>query len=153
MAEATVAARATLRRGDWGEGVTEVFDLIFSNPPYIGTQEHLPAEVRDHEPGAALFAGSDGFDDYRRIAPQLPGLLAPGGAAILEIGATQASAVTALLEAQGFAVALRHDLGGHGVARGASARERCHEDAIGRMDRTELDRVEEAGHCGQVLLL
>ncbi|PNB52374.1 peptide chain release factor N(5)-glutamine methyltransferase, partial [Pseudomonas sp. FW305-130] len=87
-------------------------DLILSNPPYIGTQEHLPAEVRDHEPGAALFAGSDGLDDYRRIAPQLPRLLAPGGAAILEIGATQAAAVTALLEAQGLAVALRHDLGG-----------------------------------------
>ena len=68
--------------------------------------------MRDHEPGAALFAGSDGLDDYRRIAPQLPRLLAPGGAAILEIGATQAAAVTALLEAQGFAVALRHDLGG-----------------------------------------
>ncbi|MES2020702.1 MAG: peptide chain release factor N(5)-glutamine methyltransferase [Pseudomonadota bacterium] len=107
-----LGARATLRRGDWAEGVTETFDLILSNPPYIGTQEHLPAEVRDHEPGAALFAGSDGLDDYRRIAPQLPRLLAPGGAAILEIGATQAAAVTALLEAQGFAVALRHDLGG-----------------------------------------
>lgn len=107
-----MADRATFQRGDWGGGIPRRFDLILSNPPYIGTGETLPAEVRDHEPGAALFAGSDGLDDYRCIAPQLPGLLAPGGVAILEIGATQAEAVTALLEAQGFVVALRHDLGG-----------------------------------------
>ena len=107
-----LAPRADFQRGDWAHGVAGSFDLILSNPPYIGTAETLPAEVREHEPNVALFAGSDGLDAYRIIAPQFPALLAPGGAAILEIGSTQAPAVTALLEAQGFAVALRHDLSG-----------------------------------------
>jgi len=108
-----LAARATFRSGDWATGVEGRFDLILANPPYIGTHEALPREVRDHEPGGALFAGADGLDDYRRIVPELPRLIAPGGTAILEIGATQADAVSELLVAAGFAVALRRDLAGH----------------------------------------
>ena len=112
--------RARFKLGDWATGLAGQFDLILSNPPYIGTSETLPAEVRKHEPDVALFAGPDGLDAYRVIAPQLPALLAPGGVAILEIGATQAAAVTALLEAEGFAVALRHDLGGNPRALSAT---------------------------------
>jgi release factor glutamine methyltransferase len=104
--------RARFKLGDWATGLDGQFDLILANPPYIGTAEQLPAEVRDHEPASALFAGADGLDDYRRIVPQLPRLIAPGGAAILEIGATQADAVTALLTAQGLSVMRRNDLGG-----------------------------------------
>ena len=74
--------------------------------------ESLPAEVREHEPGAALFAGADGLDDYRVIATQLPRLIAPGGMAAIEIGVTQADAVSALLTAQGLKVAIRRDLAG-----------------------------------------
>lgn len=106
-------ARTRFALGDWTSGVTGSFDLILSNPPYIGTEDTLPAEVRVHEPDIALFAGADGLAAYRIIAPQLPALLAPGGAAILEIGSTQAHAVTALLQAQGFVSALRRDLGGN----------------------------------------
>jgi release factor glutamine methyltransferase len=108
-----LAARARFRLGNWAEGLSDQFDLILCNPPYIGTTEDLPADVRAHEPGAALFAGADGLDDYRIIAPQLRALLAPGGVAILEIGHTQSVPVTALLEAEGFAVALARDLAGN----------------------------------------
>lgn len=108
-----MASRARFARGAWAASVTGQFDLILANPPYIGTGEHLPEEVRAHEPAVALFAGPDGLADYRIIAPQLPALLARRGAAILEIGSTQAAPVGALLEAEGFAVALRHDLGGN----------------------------------------
>lgn len=107
-----VADRAQLRLGDWATGVEGQFDLILSNPPYIGTGEELPPEVRDHEPGTALFAGTDGLDDYRRIAPMLARLIAPGGVACFEIGASQGEQVAALFRAQGFAVAIRQDLGG-----------------------------------------
>ncbi len=69
-------------------------------------------EVGAYEPGAALFAGADGLDAYRRIAPDLPRLLAPGGVACVEIGHTQAAAVTVLLSAQGLSINLRQDLGG-----------------------------------------
>jgi len=107
-----LADRAHFQIGDWGTGLHGQFDLILCNPPYIGTGEELPAEVRAHEPGSALFAGDEGLDDYRVIAPQLRRLLASGGAAIVEIGHMQASAVTGLLEDEGLAVALARDLAG-----------------------------------------
>jgi release factor glutamine methyltransferase len=110
VARLEMTDRVTFRHGDWAAGVAERFDLVLANPPYIGIDEILPDEVRAHEPAGALFAGADGLDAYRIIAPQLPALLAPGGVAILEIGATQAEAVTELLVAQSLAVTLRHDL-------------------------------------------
>jgi release factor glutamine methyltransferase len=107
-----MASRADFVASDWAAGLTQRFDLVLANPPYIGTDEAVPDEVRAYEPAAALFAGPDGLDDYRIIVPQLPALLAPGGAAIVEIGATQAEPVTALLVAHGLAVTPRNDLGG-----------------------------------------
>jgi release factor glutamine methyltransferase len=107
-----LSARTEFRHGDWADGVEERFDLVLANPPYIATAEALPAEVRAFEPARALFAGTDGLDDYRRIAPALPRLLLPGGVACIEIGATQAAAVRAMLEAQGLKTNLHQDLGG-----------------------------------------
>lgn len=104
------AAHAEFRAGGW-DGTGDRFDLILCNPPYIAAEEALAADVRDHEPAAALFAGGDGLDAYRALAPVLPGQLAPGGCACVEIGATQAAAVTALLRAAGLRVAKRLDLG------------------------------------------
>ncbi len=107
-----VAERVDLRRGDWAAGLVGQFDLILCNPPYIGTAEELGPEVRAHEPTSALFAGADGLDDYRRIIPDLPRLLAPGGIAVLEIGWTQGEAVSALMRGAGLDPVLHHDLGG-----------------------------------------
>ncbi|HVF95611.1 MAG TPA: peptide chain release factor N(5)-glutamine methyltransferase [Sphingomonas sp.] len=106
-----MAQRATFALGDWAAGLTGRFDLVLANPPYIGTGEALPAEVREHEPATALYAGTDGLDDYRVLARQLGGLIAPRGVAILEIGHQQAGAVTALLERQGLSAVVRRDLG------------------------------------------
>jgi release factor glutamine methyltransferase len=105
--------RAHFIHGSWASAIVGQFDLILANPPYIATAEQLPSEVHDHEPHAALFAGADGLDDYRILAEQLPALIGPGGAAVIEIGSTQAAPVTALLEAQGLHVALHHDYGGN----------------------------------------
>ncbi len=107
-----LADRARFVCGDWAAALAGSFDCIVTNPPYIGTAEPLSPEVRDYEPGTALFAGPDGLDDYRLLAPELRRLLAPGGAAVVEIGHEQAASVTALLEAEGFAVTLHRDLGG-----------------------------------------
>ena len=104
--------RVGLREAIWAEGLDGRFDLILANPPYIATHEALPAEVSAFEPAEALFAGVDGLGDYRRIAPALPRLLAPGGVACIEIGYRQAEAVSALLRGQGLRIAVRHDLGG-----------------------------------------
>ncbi|MES2097464.1 MAG: peptide chain release factor N(5)-glutamine methyltransferase [Pseudomonadota bacterium] len=106
------ADRATLILGNWADAIQGRFDLILANPPYVATADTLPPEVRDYEPAAALFAGPDGLDDYRIIAAQLPRLLAPGGAAAIEIGSTQANAVSALVAEQGLTAAIRRDLAG-----------------------------------------
>ena len=103
--------RARFVQGDWAAAIESRFDLVVANPPYVEVAADLPDEVR-HEPATALFAGADGLDDYRRLAPALPRLMATGGVVILEIGSTQAAAVTALLEQEGFAVACHADLGG-----------------------------------------
>lgn len=104
--------RTALQQGDWLAGIDGRFDLILCNPPYIGSDEPLDEEVRDHEPAEALFAGTDGLDDYHRIIPRLPAILAPGGFAALEIGWTQAGPVAALVKAAGLTPRVHHDLGG-----------------------------------------
>jgi release factor glutamine methyltransferase len=96
--------RATLVRSDWFTAVTGSFDLIVSNPPYIAATEMagLQPEVRLHEPHLALTDGADGLSCYRIIAAGAGAHLAPGGRLIVEIGPTQASAVSALFRAAGF---------------------------------------------------
>lgn len=105
------AGRAEFRLGDWGEGITERFDLILCNPPYVEAGADLPADVADFEPAPALHAGADGLDSYRVIAPQFARLLAPGGIVCLEIGAGQAAPVAALMAEAGFKTQSRRDLG------------------------------------------
>lgn len=105
-----LAARARFRRGDWGAGLDERFDLILCNPPYVEADAPLPADVAAWEPAEALFAGSDALAAYRRLAPEIRRLLAPGGIACVEIGAGQGRAVRAILEAQGFTISSRSDL-------------------------------------------
>jgi release factor glutamine methyltransferase len=104
--------RAVLRQGNWGEGLDERFDLILCNPPYVEAEAELPLGVAGYEPAEALYAGADGLDDYRRLAPQIARLLAPGGLACVEIGAGQDLAVSALFRASGLRVSTRPDLAG-----------------------------------------
>ena len=111
-----LASRAAMILADWHKpGWADAlgrFELILANPPYVEAAADLAPDVRDHEPAGALFAGVDGLDDYRVLIPQLPGLLAPGGVASVEIGATQADAVTAIADAVGLEATLHHDLAG-----------------------------------------
>jgi release factor glutamine methyltransferase len=100
------------------EGVVEPaqFDLIVSNPPYIGTgeRESLSREVRDHEPHSALFAGEDGMALYPPLIAQAAERLAPGGLLVLELGINQFEAVGDLLDAaRGWTrVSAKQDLAG-----------------------------------------
>ncbi len=98
-------------RAGWTDGLGQ-FDLILANPPYVEDDARLDPDVRDHEPASALFAGPEGLDDYRIIIPQLPELLAETGVAVLEIGATQASAVSEIGRDHGFTATAQKDLGG-----------------------------------------
>jgi release factor glutamine methyltransferase len=100
-------ARAVFLACDMVAALGGPFDLIMSNPPYIASHElaALAPEVRDFDPRAALDGGPDGLDGYRRIARSAPALLAPGGILVVELGAGQAPAVTAMFTAAGLAPA------------------------------------------------
>jgi release factor glutamine methyltransferase len=123
--EAVATATANARRlgfgqrtrfavGDWGTGLSERFDLVVSNPPYIPEAEieTLAPEVVRFDPLAALAGGPDGLDAYRTIVAQLPNLLKSNGKVIFEVGAGQAADVARLLVTAGFSgIGTRCDLG------------------------------------------
>lgn len=104
--------RADLRIGDWAEGIDETFDLVLCNPPYVADDAELGPGVAEFEPPEALFAGRSGLDAYRRLAPQVPRLLADGGLAMVEIGFDQAESAADILAATGCRIGLKYDLGG-----------------------------------------
>jgi len=97
----------------WEQLVGGPFDLVLCNPPYVETGAKLAPMVRDYEPDEALYAGAAGLDDYRALLPKLTGLLASGGVAIFEIGATQAEKVGALARQASLEWGLAKDLGGN----------------------------------------
>jgi release factor glutamine methyltransferase len=78
-------------------------DLVVSNPPYIAetARESLQREVRDWEPGLALFGGADGLEVYRRLVPEAWRVLRPGGHLALELGFDSLAGVRELLPMPG----------------------------------------------------
>jgi release factor glutamine methyltransferase len=110
-----LGGRAAFLHGGWNAALGQTFDIVVSNPPYIptGVIPTLDREVRDHDPHLALDGGADGLECYRDILPLLTRLLAPGGFAVLEIGAGQGEDVSALARAAGLDVLeIRPDFGG-----------------------------------------
>jgi release factor glutamine methyltransferase len=97
------APRAMFVACDYAAALSDGFDLIVSNPPYIRSAEieGLAAEVRDHDPHRALDGGGDGYDAYRALIPQAARLLAPHGALIVEAGHGQHAYIEGLMTAAG----------------------------------------------------
>lgn len=89
---------------DMFENISERFDLIVSNPPYIRSTdiETLSPEVRDHDPRKALDGGEDGLYFYRIIAEQGKNHLKPDGRMFLEIGYDQGEDVYRILSENGY---------------------------------------------------
>ena len=98
-----VADRIRFLVSDWYQALSGTFDLIVSNPPYIAAAEMaaLQPEVRLYEPRMALTDEGDGLGAYRIIAAGAPDHLTPGGRLIVEIGPTQAQAVSRLMRDAG----------------------------------------------------
>jgi release factor glutamine methyltransferase len=91
------------------------FDVILANLPYIPTDvvPTLPVAA-SFEPRSALDGGSDGMDAFRELVERLPGALAPGGIALLEIGSDQAAAVEEIVASRlsGWPTSVHPDLSG-----------------------------------------
>ena len=92
-----VASRVRFQRADLLCGA-EQYDVIVSNPPYIARSEMagLQAEVREHEPVAALEAGEDGLDVVRSLLTAAAPATTLGAHMLIEVGVCQAASVARL---------------------------------------------------------
>jgi len=99
-------ARANFRAGDWLQSVSEIFDVVIANPPYVSDAAFaaLDPDVRDHEPALALKGGPEGLNALKRITHRLAEVLTPKGRAIIEIGYDQGRMACALLSGGGLEV-------------------------------------------------
>ena len=129
LSEVLIVARSNARRHKVSDKINFIqsdifssipvtpYDFIVSNPPYIATPHlsGLMPDVRNFEPQSALDGGEDGLDFYRRIIPEALSYLEEGGGVVLEVGETQADAVSALFCADGKyeAINITQDYGGY----------------------------------------
>jgi release factor glutamine methyltransferase len=114
-----VAGRASFAETSVLKGLSQDFDLVVSNPPYIsiGDIENLSREVRNYDPRLALDGGQDGLDIYRQIVRDIR-LFTRSTLVILEVGAGQHESVSELFasscKVRRFgSPELLKDLGGH----------------------------------------
>jgi release factor glutamine methyltransferase len=113
---ARLGLKVDFRPGSWFEPLAdERYDLLVSNPPYIGADDPLlSGPALAHEPRLALTPGADALSCLRTIAHAAPRHLAAGGWLLLEHGAEQAAQVRRELVAAGFgSVRSQRDLAGH----------------------------------------
>ena len=97
-------------QSDLFENISEKFDFILSNPPYIdadaGTVE---TSVAEHEPHLALFGGRLGLELISRIIVEAPTHLSTTGQLWLEHDPKQVEAITALAKQNGLTITTHHD--------------------------------------------
>jgi len=91
-------------------GLEGRIDLVVSNPPYVADGDDLPAEIRDHEPHRALYAGPTGTEVLARIAEESYWMVGVGGWVLCEIGDGQAEEAKRVFNA--FDREVRKDLAG-----------------------------------------
>ena len=98
-----LARRAAFVACNYAAALSNPFDLIVSNPPYIRSTEiaELASEVRDYDPHRALDGGTDGLDAYRVLVPQAARLLAHRGVLVVEVGQGQSGDIEELITATG----------------------------------------------------
>jgi release factor glutamine methyltransferase len=91
---------ASLLEGGGEQASGHRFELVVSNPPYIGRREKpaLAPEVRDHEPELALYGGEEGYELYGGLIAQAAAQLKAGGILVLELGHDSLPAVQPLLD-------------------------------------------------------
>ena len=94
-----LSGRIQFHRADLLDGVSEKFEFVVSNPPYVGDSEehHVQLEVRKFEPRNAVFAGPNGTEVIERLVPQALQGLRAGGWLVMEISGTIADKVKSLL--------------------------------------------------------
>lgn len=110
------ASRVRIHHGDWFDALPvddrAPFDVIVSNPPYVGEGERLDPVVEDWEPAGALRSGSDGLDDIRRLTAAAATYAADDALLVLECGESHADRAAAFASTGGWASRVVADLAG-----------------------------------------
>ena len=96
----------SLIQSDLFQDLSELYDLIVTNPPYIPTREidELSSDVKDFEPKMALDGGETGLDFYQSIFLKASDYLTPGGMIICECGWNQVNEITCIAKNYDFSV-------------------------------------------------
>ena len=99
-----IGVAATFERSDLFDNVTDSFDVIVSNPPYIKTADlaTLMPEVAQFEPIGALDGMEDGLHFYRKIIAESADYLNENGYLLFEIGCDQGESVSEMMRSAGF---------------------------------------------------
>jgi release factor glutamine methyltransferase len=93
----------SFKESAWFDAISDRFDLIISNPPYIESDDpHLQQGDLRFEPAGALASGKDGLDDIRLLVQQALKHLKKDGYLLLEHGYQQAEAVRNLMAEAGY---------------------------------------------------
>lgn len=110
-----VQDRVRLVQADLLEPVSNGFDLICANLPYIPTEDLSQLDISRREPRLALDGGYSGLDHVRRLLKSLPNVLNDGGRLILEIGSGQGVRTKKLVQRHlsDAVVEIRKDYAGH----------------------------------------
>ncbi len=102
-AQLRLSERVRFQKIDLLENLSERFELIVANLPYISVQErHLLAREVLHDPEVALFGGPSGDELVRKLIEQAPAHLEPGGLLALEIGLGQAEGLSDFLRQKNY---------------------------------------------------
>jgi release factor glutamine methyltransferase len=101
-----VTDRVSFIKGNWLNGISDKFDIIVSNPPYIKTKQidYLAEEVRLYDPISALDGGEDGLDCYRVLTEGLERVMGNHAKVFFEIGKWQENDVSQLIKKNGFEI-------------------------------------------------
>jgi release factor glutamine methyltransferase len=117
-------SRARFVACDYAAALSDSFDLMVSNPPYIRSADiaGLATEVRDHDPLVALDGGTDGLDAYRKLIPQAAERLVAGGVLVVEAGHDQSGDIARLMAAAGLMLERPAKADLAGIRRAVAAR-------------------------------
>lgn len=95
-----LGANVEFIKSDLFQNISQKFDIIVSNPPYIKSEDilYLQSEVKNHEPHLALDGGDSGLEFYKKIIKDAPKHLNPNGKLYFEIGMGQAEDIICLMK-------------------------------------------------------
>lgn len=107
--------RSDFTISDWSANITDTFDILLSNPPYITTKDmtELLPDVSNHEPHLALHGGDDGLAPYKELIPAGRNLVVKGGLIAFEFGYQQADDIADMMKKEGYSdIQFHPDLSG-----------------------------------------